>query len=226
MTKNSRTSHSSAVLEDSTLPASGRDSGQSSSVKMSRSARAYLKSIGQKSPSSPTSETSMERNGKAQPFLPEGLHVRGQALLPLFKENEQEKLSGQKWQELLKKHSQVGLLLNSLPVTKNGKIKLRYLWRKLAIVLPDLNDRLQIVVRLINEGVCSLLPTPVASDSTRSPGSEKHPRLKKNRGLRLPEELGARPGPEIVEWMMGYPIGWTDSKPSVTQSSPKSHSKS
>ena len=162
-----------------------------------------------------------EKDGRIQGCSRGVPHVKEQALLLPFREDELVKRYGRKCRELLEMYPQVGLLLNSLPETKNGKTKLRYLWRKLAIIRPDLNDRLQIMAPLINAGVCSLLPTPVASDSTRSPGSENHPRLKKGRGLRLPEELGARPGPEIVEWMMGFPTGWTDLNVSVTPSSRK-----
>ena len=85
--------------------------------------------------------------------------------------------------------------------------------------LPDFNERLAEVARRIAAGECSLLPTPCASDAKRWPGSPNHPRLKSSRGLRLQEELGARPGPEIVEWMMGFPIGWTDCEASATPSS-------
>src|ERR1700730_2987760 len=92
----------------------------------------------------------------------------------------------------------------------HGRKKLRGTWRALATSLPDFNDRLAIIWRLICAGECSLLPTPCASDAKRWPGSPNHPRLQFSRGLRLQEELGARPAPEIVEWMMGFPPGWTD----------------
>jgi hypothetical protein len=93
--------------------------------------------------------------------------------------------------------------------TPIGKPRLRGIWRDLASTHADLNCRLGILVRLIFAGECSSLPTPIASDATRSPGSPNHPRMQRARGLRLQEELGARPGPEIVEWMLGFPVGWT-----------------
>ena len=152
----------------------------------------------------------------------EGHRASVQVLLPLFKESEPEKPSGLKCSESLHTTDQHSPSLSSRPATRNGKAKLRTIWRELATEYPDLNDRLATVARLIIAGECSLLPTPCKSDGKRWPGSPNHPRLQRSRGLRLQEELGARPGPEIVEWMMGFPIGWTDLKPSATVSSPKS----
>lgn len=127
------------------------------------------------------------------------------------------KPSGRKWRGLPAKAGLNGSSSSSHPAIPGGKLKLRAIWRALAITHPDLNDRLAIVARLIAGGACSLLPTPCASDATRWPGSPDHARLHKNtRGLRLQEELGVRPGPEILEWMMGLPIGYTALPLSVT----------
>ena len=149
-------------------------------------------------------------------LFPEGPHAKKRALLLQLQAIEPEKACGLKWSELLDLQIRYGSSSNSLQVTRNGKIRLRWLWRALAIQVKNLNLRLRIVAHLIQGNVCSLLPTPLASDCHRSPGSESHCRLIKFRGLHLQEELGARPGPEIVEWMMGYPIGYTDLKPSET----------
>jgi hypothetical protein len=35
-------------------------------------------------------------------------------------------------------------------------------------------------------------------------------------GPRLGEVLGGPPNPEWVEWLMGFPVGWTDLEPSGT----------
>lgn len=35
-------------------------------------------------------------------------------------------------------------------------------------------------------------------------------------GLRLGEVIGGPTNPEWVEWLMGFPIGWTESGPSET----------
>jgi hypothetical protein len=40
------------------------------------------------------------------------------------------------------------------------------------------------------------------------------------------KNLGLKLQPAFVEWLMGFPLGWTDLSVSVTPSSPKSPSKS
>ena len=130
-----------------------------------------------------------------------------------------EKRSGRKWRGSPRKDVPNTSSSSNPLAIPGGNLKLRQIWRALAITHPDFNDRLAIVARLISGGACSLLPTPCASDATRCPGSPNHPRLNRSRGLRLQEELGARPGPEIVEWMMGLPCGYTDLEPSEIPSS-------
>lgn len=77
------------------------------------------------------------------------------------------------------------------------------------MAFTGLGDRLRELVRLIYAGECSLLPT-VTSRDWRSPGRSDHPRLKASRGEPLTETLGCRLSPEFCEWMMGFPVGWTD----------------
>jgi hypothetical protein len=40
----------------------------------------------------------------------------------------------------------------------------------------------------------------------------------------LPDQIGGVPNPMWVEWLMGFPLGWTDCEPSGTPSSPRSQS--
>ncbi|HEU4422100.1 MAG TPA: hypothetical protein VFR67_06115 [Pilimelia sp.] len=42
----------------------------------------------------------------------------------------------------------------------------------------------------------------------------------------LGDAIGGPPNPTWVEWLMGFPPGWTDVEPSVTPSSPPSASSS
>jgi hypothetical protein len=68
-----------------------------------------------------------------------------------------------------------------------------------------------------------LYPTPTATDYKGSPSPQKvqERMAASSRGVRLPEQL-ARVGsvgplnPNWVEWLMGWPIGWTDLKPLET----------
>jgi hypothetical protein len=64
--------------------------------------------------------------------------------------------------------------------------------------------------------VVKLWPTMVSSDT----GSRKH-RYSQG-GLALSDAAGGQLNPNWVEWLMGYPIGWTDLEPSATPLSRKS----
>lgn len=106
-----------------------------------------------------------------------------------------------------------GLSWSSHPATRNGKPKSRMIWRELATTVPELSLRLAILVRRISAGECSFLPTVVCRD-WRSPGRPSHPRLNGTRGQPLPETLGTRLHPEVCEWLMGFPVGYTEQLPS------------
>ncbi len=51
---------------------------------------------------------------------------------------------------------------------------------------------------------CNLWPTPTARDRVRSP------EFREGRTLSPRELTGGLLNPEWVEWLMGYPIGWTE----------------
>lgn len=59
-------------------------------------------------------------------------------------------------------------------------------------------------------GYGSLLPTPVASDT----GHRKTRYAQGGSALSL--VVGGKLNPEFTEWMMGWPVGWTDLKPLET----------
>ncbi len=141
------------------------------------------------------------------------LHATEQAPPQPSKGNEPGKPSGRKCSESFDDYCRASSLLSSLPAMRNGKRKLRLVWRALATEWQCFDSRLRIVARLIAAGECSLLPTPCKSDAKRGHGRADHPRLTASRGQRLQEELGVRPGPDVIEWLMGFPDGWTDLKP-------------
>ena len=70
-----------------------------------------------------------------------------------------------------------------------------------------------------------LWPTPLARDSKSGAGS---PEWRAKRAAEKKEErplnevISGQLNPEWVEWLMGYPAGWTELEPSETPSSPKS----
>lgn len=75
-------------------------------------------------------------------------------------------------------------------------------------------------------------PTPVAHDDGKTP--EAHLAMKRRmKGgprntitsltvmVKAVEGVSGQLNPPWVEWLMGFPIGWTDLEPSEMQSSPK-----
>lgn len=57
-----------------------------------------------------------------------------------------------------------------------------------------------------------LWPTPVRRDY-RSPGRSRLERTGSKAGECLPQVVGGQLNPDWVEWLMGWPTGWTDLKP-------------
>jgi hypothetical protein len=60
-----------------------------------------------------------------------------------------------------------------------------------------------------NAPECGLLPTPTAHNAKEGGYPAEHTRNTPTLGARL----GGRPHPLFNEWMMGWPLGWTDLKP-------------
>jgi hypothetical protein len=70
-----------------------------------------------------------------------------------------------------------------------------------------------------------LLPTPNARDHKGMPGAGS--RANGGRQASLPVSVGSgRLNPTWVEWLMGFPLGWTDCAASATPSSRRSPSSS
>jgi hypothetical protein len=63
-------------------------------------------------------------------------------------------------------------------------------------------------------------PTPNASD-WKNRGTEEY---REGRQVQLQTQVGGQLNPTWVEWLMGFPLGWTDSSVSVTPLSLKSQS--
>lgn len=83
------------------------------------------------------------------------------------------------------------------------KLKDRYLKRKMPLCL---NDQLAMIVK-------GLLPTPAARDY-KGMNSLEHLKKKRGHHYQLPNAIGMKAGlklhPDFVEWMQGFPPGWTD----------------
>jgi hypothetical protein len=69
--------------------------------------------------------------------------------------------------------------------------------------------------RITEEIVLSLWPTPVASGGLDG-GSHSRATMKKLEGTEYEVPSTGQMNPEWVEWLMGFPIGWTDLEDSET----------
>ena len=79
----------------------------------------------------------------------------------------------------------------------------------------------------------AMLPTPRGADGNkgiRTLEGHRKERERRGQGIDLPTAVGTKSGlklqPAFVEWMIGFPDGWTDLGRLGTRLSPKSHSKS
>jgi len=70
------------------------------------------------------------------------------------------------------------------------------------------------------ESACGLWPTPRASVGGGNAGGSNGRR----KAIRNGTYISGRQNPALIEWLMGYPIGWTDCADSATPSSRKSRS--
>ena len=69
---------------------------------------------------------------------------------------------------------------------------------------------------------CQLWPTPATQDASINGG----PSQSERNSLPLNAVVGGSLNPEWVEWLMGYPTGWTALEDLETPSSPRLLSKS
>ncbi len=70
--------------------------------------------------------------------------------------------------------------------------------------------------------VARMFPTPTVQDAENCGG----PSQSERNTPPLNAVAGGSLNPQFVEWLMGYPLGWTDCEVSETPSSPKSPTKS
>ena len=80
-------------------------------------------------------------------------------------------------------------------------------------------------VRHTHDPGCSLWLTPLASLATRGAiridplgAARLARRAQKSGALSLNDQIGGRPNPEWLEWLMGFPRGWTELPPEETES--------
>ena len=118
-------------------------------------------------------------------------------------------------------------MLKTAPACGNISTELPASWPAWGMIVGGVLSALNIAAPLINgTGSGSLLPTPTAGDAKASGSRNMGPRSAA-RMMSLTDAAlgdggqGRRPGagflnPSWVEWLMGWPIGWTDLQPLAT----------
>lgn len=90
----------------------------------------------------------------------------------------------------------------------------------------DGRDRLDQLARVVYHEERKNWPSPRASDAEKVPSGHRGNEDSLNASVARAENLAVaatgKLNPTWVEWLMGFPLGWTDLEPSETQSSRKS----
>lgn len=125
--------------------------------------------------------------------------------------------------DLLKKLNQPGLLERTpKALSISGWTPCVMNWESLVTTHGRLVCRLALLDYLPWNGICGLLPRPQASDSKGAGKSRfrlsKMERKNFREVIREASTDGIYPRPDFVEWVKGFPIGWTDLRHSETPS--------
>ena len=133
--------------------------------------------------------------------------------------------SGLRWLGLLKPQSRIGLLQRTLLTSSAWGSMTSYLtWIGQGTRQRHSLYRLSASMRVTVEIDCLLFPTPAARDyryPNKVPHKERRPGAQKS-GQQLPNFLNGPVNPTWLEWLMGFPVGWTELEPLGTASSPGS----
>ena len=150
-------------------------------------------------------------------LLQGGSHVSRSALQDEKKERKITVTSGRKCLELLKSLSPLGSLAKTLLTSSVWHSNARKLtWKVKATKCNHLLYQLAVSMPPTNETECGLWPTPTARDfrDFGNPTPTQYRAVKKrdspSGALIMTTRWGFRISPRIYEWMMGYPIGWTE----------------
>ena len=235
-------STSSPASEDLQLPPDGQDLKQSPFASKIPIAKESSAKTFHRSRSSRTSEISMGKNS-VESISSQVDFLASQSLIPGSAEAKQMTVSsGRKWLVLYRKQNRTGCLLRTLLESSRWvSTKCFLTWQVLLTPARQSCFRLVPSMPTTKEKESGLWPTPTCHE-------QPHRNLKVNdRGRREPtngktdhslsladtvilrepkENRDGSLNPEFVEWLMGYPIGWTDCVASETQLCLNLHMKS
>jgi len=228
MKKQEHTSTFLAELGVSPSPRDGLDSKQSPSASKTDSVSESLNDTGPECLASMTSMTSMEETIGESPSLQEDF-LASHSVRPGSEEaRRMTARSGRKWLELYRRQDQLGCLVRTLLASSRwASTKCFLTWQ--AWDTPAKRSLFQLLPSMprTEETECGLWPTPTVSDTEggiiKNVELHKGSFSRKNKqgvrwGVKLKdavshqekEEDGGQLAPAFVEWLMGYPTGWTD----------------
>jgi hypothetical protein len=159
-------------------------------------------------------------------FYPQGtLDLANLLVLPgSEKAREMTAISGRKLSAFSKRSDPVGLLAKMLLDTSHwASTKCLMTWQASATPRNRLIYQLAVSEQITDERGYLLLPTARANKVQAKMSNKLAKRHKGNLEEELskqyPDQHGKYVNPQFVEWLMGFPTGWTDLKPSEMQSS-------
>ncbi len=216
-------STSSAALVDSASDLSEQECAPSRSAKSTHSVSACSPLTGQASLFTETSDASAgEMSERALISSVAGTHASRIQLPAIETALETIEIWRRKCSELCASLNRPGLLpRTSRAISISGWTPCVMDWSVRATPSGRLVYQLQLVDYLPWNGICGLLPRPQASDS-KGAGKSRYRLSKMERKnfrevIREAQTDGIYPKPDFVEWVKGFPIGWTDLELSETR---------
>lgn len=130
---------------------------------------------------------------------------------------ENEVACGNTWQESLEKSDQLSLLLKTplCSALEDSVLSSKTLPHWGTMLNGELYQQPALVQTTKDQG-CGLLPTPTCHNSKEG----AYPAEYQRKTPTLATHAGGKLNPVWVEWMMGWPLGWTDLKPQGTDKFP------
>jgi len=230
--KSQPTSICSAESEDSLLPLDGLDLKPLDSATTNLTHKPSSKSIGLMSQSTETSKRSMARHIEESLFSQEDFPASRSVTPGSGEARTMTAISGRKCSESYKRQGQIGLLVKMLLESSAWhSTKCVLNWKRSDMKSNRSLFQLAVSTPRTEEIECGLLPTPRVLMTIDSDGVNFQKRadryfIEGTFHIMVGKKNGLKLQPPFVEWLMGYPIGWTDLKDWETPSSRKSHTKS
>jgi len=206
-------------LGDLPSPLNGQDSKQLDSPKSTPTPAESLQKTSLESQTSETLKTSTEKTSKIRRSSQEDFLVSHTVMVGSDEARKMTERSGRKWLELYQKRDPVGSLLKMCLVSSRwNSTRCLMTWR--ISTTPRMRSlfRLAPLMRPTGETEFGFLPTPCGTSNQ----GRNHVvgRLDEWGGSANPfrgTNLGKQRCASFEEWMMGFPIGWTELTQSETQ---------